>query len=72
MATELAEGVWHLDLGIVNAALVDDGGTLTLVDAGRRGGVDALADELAETGHEMADVDRILVTHYDGDHVGGL
>lgn len=72
MPTQLADGVWRLDLGVVNAALVDDDGALTLVDAGTPGGVETILDGIAETGHAPADLDRILVTHYDVDHVGGL
>jgi len=34
MATELAGGIRWFDLGGVNAYLIDDGGNLTLVDAG--------------------------------------
>ncbi|GAA0232070.1 MBL fold metallo-hydrolase [Haladaptatus pallidirubidus] len=73
MAKELATGVWLLELGFplfgANAFLVDDGG-VTLVDAGlpwfgvRR--------ELRDAGYEVANIDRVLVTHYDIDHVGGL
>ncbi len=73
MAQELATGVWLLELGFpvfgANAFLVDDG-EVTLVDAGlpwfgvRR--------ELCDAGYEPRDVDCVLVTHYDIDHVGGL
>ncbi|SIR81532.1 Glyoxylase, beta-lactamase superfamily II [Haladaptatus litoreus] len=73
MAQELTRGVWLLELGFpvfgANAFLVDDG-EVTLVDAGlpwfgvRR--------ELRDAGYEVADIDRVLVTHYDIDHVGGL
>ncbi|WP_458186791.1 MBL fold metallo-hydrolase [Haladaptatus sp. NG-WS-4] len=73
MAQELAAGVWLLELGFpvvgANAFLVDDG-EVTLVDAGlpwfgvRR--------ELRDAGFSPTDVDRVLVTHYDVDHVGGL
>ncbi|WP_458209460.1 MBL fold metallo-hydrolase [Haladaptatus sp. NG-SE-30] len=73
MAQELTAGVWLLELGFpvlgANAYVVDDG-EVTLVDAGlpwfgvRR--------ELSDAGITPADIDRVLVTHYDVDHVGGL
>lgn len=71
MAQSLAEGVWAIDLGSVNAYLVDDG-TVTLVDTGTPRSVDDLRAGLADAGYTVADLDRILVTHFDVDHVGGL
>ncbi|WP_231186927.1 MBL fold metallo-hydrolase [Haladaptatus sp. DYF46] len=73
MARRLAPGVWVLELAVpvvgANAFLVDDG-EVTLVDAGlpRFG----LCRELRDAGHDPGDIDRVLVTHYDIDHIGGL
>ena len=72
MVTRLSEGVWWIDLGGVNAYLVDDGGTLTLVDAGMPWHGGALVDAVVEAGFVLDDLDRVLLTHYDLDHVGGL
>lgn len=63
---------WQLDLCGVNAYLADDGGTLTLVDTGTLWDSSTLVREIERTGHAVADVDRVLLTHYDIDHVGGL
>lgn len=46
-----------------------DGATPTLVDAGFEHTVDVAADRLDELGVEP---ERLVVTHGDGDHVGGL
>jgi glyoxylase-like metal-dependent hydrolase (beta-lactamase superfamily II) len=72
MVTRLSDDAWWIDLGGVNAYLVDDDGALTLVDAGTpwRGG--DLANAVVEAGFALGDLDRVLVTHYDLDHVGGL
>ena len=67
----LAPGVWRLELTGVNAYLADDG-TLTLVDAGTPWDARALKRQVAATGRDYRDVDRVLLTHYDLDHVGGL
>ncbi|MEF8887226.1 MAG: MBL fold metallo-hydrolase [Haloarculaceae archaeon] len=81
MPRRLTEGVWLLDLGLVEpvdsyAYLVDDAddGTVTLVDAGLFLNRPTMGAELAAAGegYTLADVDRVLVTHYDLDHVGGL
>jgi glyoxylase-like metal-dependent hydrolase (beta-lactamase superfamily II) len=45
---------------------------LTLVDAGMPFDAERIERAVEETGHTLADVQRVLVTHYDPDHVGGL
>jgi glyoxylase-like metal-dependent hydrolase (beta-lactamase superfamily II) len=77
MARTLAPGVWLLELGLVaplasNAYLVDDGDDVTLIDAGLFVNRPAIGDELAAAGYAPDDLDRVLLTHYDIDHVGGL
>jgi glyoxylase-like metal-dependent hydrolase (beta-lactamase superfamily II) len=72
MVTALREGIWWLDLGGVNAYLVDDGGEVTLVDAGPPWQAGAILDALVDAGFVLTDLDRVLVTHYDADHVAGL
>lgn len=51
--------------------MVDDGET-TLVDAGWPGDEHAVRDSLRTAGVDPGDVDRVLLTHYDADHVGSL
>jgi len=72
MVTRLREGIWWLDLGGVNAYLVDDGGAVTLIDAGPPWRAGAILDGLVDAGFVLTDLDRVLVTHYDADHVAGL
>lgn len=71
MVTPLADDVWWYDLRGTNAYLVDDG-ALTLVDTGMGFHASALIGGLRDAGFELRDLDRILLTHYDMDHVGGL
>jgi glyoxylase-like metal-dependent hydrolase (beta-lactamase superfamily II) len=72
MVTPLSDDVWWYDLTGTNAYLVDDDGALTLVDAGMRFHASELIGGLRDAGFELRDLDRILLTHYDMDHVGGL
>ncbi len=72
MVTRLADGVWWLDLGGVNAYLIDDDGDLTLVDAGMPWHARRVAGAVGTVGDGLASVERVLVTHYDLDHVGSL
>ena len=72
MVSELADGIWWYDLRGVNAYLVADGETLTLVDTGTALARRELVLGLNEAGFQPREVDRVLITHYDMDHVGGL
>jgi glyoxylase-like metal-dependent hydrolase (beta-lactamase superfamily II) len=72
MVTRLAEGIWWVDIRGVNAYVVDDDGVLTLVDAGFPWSSGTIATALTHVGDAIGDVERILVTHYDLDHIGGL
>ncbi|MEM4782120.1 MAG: MBL fold metallo-hydrolase [Halalkalicoccus sp.] len=63
--------VYRLVDGPANVYLVDDG-ELTLVDAGAPKDAKAIREGIRALGHAVADVDRVLLTHYDYDHVGAL
>lgn len=58
-------------VGTINCYLLE-GETLTLLDPGPHSNeaYDELSDELAAHGHEVEDVDRILITHEHMDHFG--
>jgi glyoxylase-like metal-dependent hydrolase (beta-lactamase superfamily II) len=55
---------------IVNSYLVDDGGQITIVDAGVSGLWNDLPAELAAMGRTLADVRAIVLTHGHDDHTG--
>jgi glyoxylase-like metal-dependent hydrolase (beta-lactamase superfamily II) len=55
---------------IVNAYLVEDGGEVTIVDAGLSGLWSALPAELAAMGRRLEDVRSIVLTHGHSDHIG--
>ncbi|MDX1745506.1 MAG: MBL fold metallo-hydrolase, partial [Halobacteriales archaeon] len=71
MVLELVDEVWWLDLRGVNAYLVDDD-VPTLVDAGTRWDAPAVRSGIREAGFSLDDIGRVLLTHYDLDHAGGL
>jgi glyoxylase-like metal-dependent hydrolase (beta-lactamase superfamily II) len=72
MARQLRSDVWWFDLLGVNAYLVVDEGDPVLVDAGLGVDAGAVRSGLADAGFTVSDLARVLVTHYDPDHVGGL
>lgn len=76
MAERLAPGVWLLKLGWPapfgsNAYLVDDG-DLSLIDTGYPINSVRIGAEIRDAGASVSEIDRVLITHYDLDHVGGL
>jgi glyoxylase-like metal-dependent hydrolase (beta-lactamase superfamily II) len=76
MSDRIAPGVSRLDLGFraplgATAYLVDDG-DLTLVDSGMPINATRIGTEISDAGHAVGEIDRVLITHYDLDHIGGL
>ena len=62
----------RIELGNVNAFLwLGDGGP-TLIDTGYPWTYNKLLDELNGLGVQPADLQRIIITHADLDHIGGL
>lgn len=67
---EVAAGVRRLGTRWVNFYLVEEGGRLTLLDAGFPGYWNQLEAELREMGRRIVDIDAILLTHSHPDHCG--
>jgi glyoxylase-like metal-dependent hydrolase (beta-lactamase superfamily II) len=55
---------------LVNSYLVEEGGSITIIDAGIPGLWDDLEVELTTVGRTLDDVEAIVLTHGDVDHVG--
>jgi len=55
---------------LVNSYLIEDGGAITIVDAGLPGHWKDLLAELESMGRSLADIKALLLTHGDIDHVG--
>lgn len=74
-ALQIAPRVWRIPAArfdFVNIyALVDDDGSVTLVDTGFKSGPARAAAGLAAMGKSVQDVARIVLTHAHGDHAGG-
>src|SRR3954453_9680350 len=70
VSAQVAEGVTRLGTEIVNWYVVEDGGRLTAVDAGLPGYGQSLETDLRAAGHNLADIDAVVLTHSDSDHMG--
>jgi glyoxylase-like metal-dependent hydrolase (beta-lactamase superfamily II) len=68
--TEVASGVWRLGTELVNWYLLDDGGRLTVVDAGAPKYRPQLDAALERFGRNLDDVAAIVLTHAHSDHTG--
>jgi glyoxylase-like metal-dependent hydrolase (beta-lactamase superfamily II) len=67
---EIAPSLRRLGNGHVNAYLVEDGGEVTIVDAGLPGFWGDLPAELGAMGRTLDDVRALVLTHGHSDHVG--
>lgn len=72
MVRVLREDVWWFELRGVNAYLAVDDGDPVLVDAGMPWDAGAIRSGLDRAGYAVSDLECVLLTHYDPDHVGGL
>ena len=69
---EVVDGVYELNLGVVNIHLIvtDDG--VVLVDTGVPRGAKRIDRALRELGKEIGDVTAVLLTHHHLDHIGAV
>ena len=68
----IAANIHRLDPGggLVNVYLLDDGGQVTIIDAGAPRYFGALPAELAAMGRSLEDVRSVVLTHAHTDHIG--
>jgi glyoxylase-like metal-dependent hydrolase (beta-lactamase superfamily II) len=66
----VADGVHRIEDAHTNWYLVEEGGRLTVVDAGVPASWDSLQEALAATGRRGSDIAALVLTHAHFDHVG--
>jgi glyoxylase-like metal-dependent hydrolase (beta-lactamase superfamily II) len=69
-ATEVADGIHRLEDVSTNWYMLEEGGRLTLLDAGLPADWRAFTAALGRLGHEPTDIDAVLITHHHPDHTG--
>lgn len=69
-AMEVSTGVHQFPTGAFNWYVIEEGGRLTLVDAGFPGHFQTFLKGLAEQGWTLKDVEAVVLTHAHADHTG--
>lgn len=59
-----------IDVGKADALLIRSGGSAALIDAGKPGSADTVADYLIR--HNVRALDYLIMSHPDSDHIGGM
>jgi glyoxylase-like metal-dependent hydrolase (beta-lactamase superfamily II) len=67
---ELTPGVYFLRFPIGHAYLCQDPDGLTLIDTSIPGSAPQIATAIRAIGHDLADVRRLMLTHFHADHAG--
>lgn len=63
-------GIRRITRGVTNFYLMEDGGRLTLIDAGTPKDWEVLVQVVKRTGYRLEDLDAVLLTHAHADHTG--
>lgn len=80
MNMKIADGVEMLEIkmkmgvreSILHPTLIRDNNNLILVDTAFPGGLDKIQTEMSKAGASIDDLDKIIITHQDIDHIGSL
>ena len=67
---QIAPGIHRLGDGVVNAYLLEEAGSVTVIDAAMPGYWADLPGELAAMGRSIEDIRAVLLTHGHTDHIG--
>jgi glyoxylase-like metal-dependent hydrolase (beta-lactamase superfamily II) len=67
---QLGPGIHRIGDGTVNVYLLEESGSVTVIDAGMPGNWDDLAAELAAMGRSLSDIRAVVLTHGHTDHIG--
>src|SRR5919112_1058618 len=70
LTPNVAEGVHRIEDAHTNWYLIEDGGRLTVVDAGVPTSWDSLLEARRVLGRTTGDIDAVVLTHAHFDHVG--
>jgi glyoxylase-like metal-dependent hydrolase (beta-lactamase superfamily II) len=69
-STQVADGIHRLGDHYVNWYVLEDGGRLTVIDAGLPGHWEQLSPLLTTIGRTVGDIVAVLLTHHHPDHLG--
>lgn len=77
---KIADGIEMLSLSailengpsVIHPVVLWDSGNVILIDAGLPGQLQQISDEMAAAGLALYEVNKVIITHHDMDHIGSL
>ena len=78
---KISDGIETLELhslnltgswSVINSVLIRENNTALLVDAGYPGQLPQIRDAVKQAGVPFSDVNKVIITHHDLDHIGSL
>ena len=70
--TRVADGLYAIPIGPVNAFLVEAPDGCTLIDSGLPGSAQKILDAIGTVGKQQKDIRHIVLTHAHPDHIGSF
>jgi glyoxylase-like metal-dependent hydrolase (beta-lactamase superfamily II) len=70
LQNDVAKGIHRIEDAYTNWYLIEDGGKLTVVDCGTRHSWHSFLHAVEATGHQVRDVEAVVLTHGHFDHLG--
>jgi glyoxylase-like metal-dependent hydrolase (beta-lactamase superfamily II) len=70
MMKQISGNLYQINLGAVNAFVIEDGAYLILIDTGYKGSADKIFKAIEKAGKDPKNISQVILTHTHPDHAG--